>query len=166
MRIPSIGILAAAALGISVSGARAQVEAISFPTDQPVRVWRHSVPDVPLTGRIYRWTTDTLNLVQPPGVSTAIPLSDLARMKVSRKRGHPGTGALIGGGISGALGLAVGIAAANDDFFDADAGDVVVFTAVMAASGAALGALIGLMIRTDEWEEVPLPPRAPVTHAE
>ena len=166
MRASSVGILALAALGISAPVARAQVEAISFPVDRPVRVWRHSVPEVPLTGRIYRWTTDTVNLVHPPGSSVAIPLSDLARMEVERTKGHAGTGALIGGGISGALGLALGIAATDDEFFDADAGDVVVFTAVMAASGAALGALIGLMVRTDGWEKVPLPPRAAATHAE
>ena len=166
MRVSRIGILAAAALGVSAPGATAQVEAISFPVDEPVRVWRHSMPEVPLTGRVSSWTYDTLNLVQPPGPPAVIPLSDLARMEVSRTKGHAGTGALIGGGISAALGLALGIAAANDDFFDADAGDVVAATLVMGASGAALGALIGLMVRTEEWEEVPLPPRRAESHAE
>ena len=166
MRASSVGILAIAALGISAPAARAQVEAISFPIDQPVRVWRHSVPEVPLTGRVSSWTYDTLNLVQPPGPPAAIPLSDLARMEVERTKSHAGKGALIGGGISAALGLALGIAAANDDFLEADAGDVAAVTLVMGASGAALGALIGLLVRTDEWEEVPLPPRAAVNYAE
>ena len=166
MRIPSISILAAAALGISVSGARAQVEAISFPIEEPVRVWRYSVPEVPLTGQVSSWTDETLNLLQPPGPPAAIALADLARMEVERTKGHAGTGALIGGGISAALGLWMGIALANEDFFVTDAGGVVVLTAAMAASGAGIGALIGLLVRTDEWEEVPLPPRAAATHAE
>jgi len=166
MRVSRISILAAAALGILAPAARAQVEAISFPVDEPVRVWRHSVPEVPFTGRVSSWTYDTLNLVQPPGPPAAIPLSDLARIEVSRKKGHAGTGALIGGGIGAALGLAAGIAVANDEFFEADGGDVVAATLFMGASGAALGALIGLMIRTEEWKEVPLPPRAAKSHAE
>lgn len=60
----------------------------------------------------------------------------------------------------------MGIALANEDFFVADAGGVVVLTAAMAASGAGIGALIGLIVRTKEWEEIPLPPRAPVKYAE
>lgn len=166
MRVSSIGILAATALGISVSAANAQVEAVSFPIDEPVRVWRYSVPEVPLTGRVSSWSYETLNLVQPPGPPAVIPLSDVARMEVERTKGHAGTGALVGGGIGAALGLALGIAAANDDFFDANAGDVVAGTVFMAATGAGFGALIGLLVRTEEWEEFPLPPRAPVTHAE
>jgi hypothetical protein len=166
MRVSSIGILAATALGISVSAANAQVEAVSFPIDEPVRVWRHSVPEVPLTGRVSSWSYDSLNLVQAPGPPAAIPLSDLAHMEVSRTKGHAGTGALVGGGIGAALGLAFGIAAATDDFLEAGADDVLLVTAFLAASGAALGTLIGLLVRTEEWEEVPLPPRAPATHAE
>lgn len=95
-----------------------------------------------------------------------IHVCSLRVSEVERRKVHAGTVALIGGGISGAPGQALGIAAVNDDFFDADGGAVVAITAVMAASGAALGALIGLMVRTDEWEEVPLPPRAPATHDE
>ena len=159
MRVSSIGILAIAALGVSVSAVNAQVEAISFPIDEPVRVWRHSVPEVPLTGRVSSWTYDSLNLVQPPGPPTPIPLSDLARMEINRTRGHAGTGALVGGGIGAALGLAMGIAVANDDFLEAGADDVLLATAFLAASGAGFGALIGLVIRTEDWEEVPLAPR-------
>jgi hypothetical protein len=166
MRVLSISIVAAAALGVCAKTAGAQVEAISFPIDDPVRVWRYSVPEVPLTGRVSSWSYETLDLAQPPGPPAAIPLSDVARLEVERTRGHAGTGALVGGGIGAALGLALGIAAANDDFFDADAGDVVAGTVFMAASGAGFGALIGLLVRTAEWEEVPLPPRAPATHAE
>lgn len=166
MRILSVSILAAAALGVCATTAGAQVEAISFPVDDPVRVWRYSVPEAPLTGRVSSWSYETLDLVQPPGPPAAIPLSDVARLEVERTRGHAGTGALVGGGIGAALGLALGIAAANDDFFDADGGDVVAGTVFMAASCAGFGALIGLLVRTAEWEEVPLPPRAPATHAE
>jgi hypothetical protein len=39
----------------------------------------------------------------------------------------------------------------------ASAGEVVVWTAISAAGGAMWGALIGLLIRTDEWEAVPMP---------
>lgn len=161
-----INILAAIALAVIASEAMAQVEPISFPTDETVRVWRYSVPEVPLTGRVSSWTLDSLYLEQTPGPQETIPLSDLVRMEVSRSKGHAGTGALVGGGIGAALGLAFGIAAANDDFVEAGGDDVLLVTAFMAASGAGLGALIGLLVRTEEWETVPLPARAPAIHAE
>jgi len=166
MRGSSIRILAAIALGVSASDAIAQVEAVSFPTDEPVRVWRRSVPDVPLTGTVSSWTLDSLHLVQPPAPPATISLSDLVRLEVSRTKGHAATGALVGGGIGAALGLALGIATASDDFFDTDAGEVVAGTVLFAATGAGVGALIGLLVRTEEWEEVPLPSRAPAMHAE
>jgi len=74
-----------------------------------------------------------------------------------------GRGALIGGSIGGGLGMALLIIGAAIDCFgcaEADAGywiwGTVAVTALLAAPGAGIGALIGRLSTHDNWEETPL----------
>jgi hypothetical protein len=151
MRAFRIGGLIAASAAILTTDARAQVEAVTFPVTEEVRVWRYSAPRVPLIGRVSSWTRDTLRLAQPPGPPATISTSDLARMEISRTKNHAGKGALIGAGIGAMAGF---LAIATSD---ADAGDILGVTAFTAGGGAFWGVLIGLLIRTEEWEAVPMP---------
>jgi hypothetical protein len=89
----------------------------------------------------------------------AIARSDIRRVKVRRgTRGHSAAGAAIGAGLGVALGLVS--AATTDcsgDFLEGlcHAGQIA-SPFVAGAMGAGVGALIGLVIRSDRWEDVPL----------
>ena len=59
--------------------------------------------------------------------------------------------------VSGAtLIFSILLVASDDSFFDANAGDVAAATALGVVSGAAVGALIGAIVKTEKWERMPL----------
>jgi len=66
-------------------------------------------------------------------------------------------GSLVGGG----FGLFLGIAASTDNsgWWEVGVEDVAVVTAIVGATGAGIGALIGAASKRDRWEPVPLSPR-------
>lgn len=91
-----------------------------------------------------------------------IPLGSITRLEVSRgRKSAAGWGAAIGFGI-GAGWIAVLAATLPHEPAEASsAGEVARGIAVSGGIGAGLGALVGLAIRSDSWEEVPLD-RVPV----
>ena len=92
---------------------------------------------------------------------TALPLASVVRLERSvGKRSAAGRGALIGGLIGGGFGLFLGIAASTDNsgWWEVGAEDIAAVTAIVGATGAGIGALLGAASRRDRWETVPLSP--------
>ena len=87
---------------------------------------------------------------------TACPLASVTRLDVSRgQKSHAVVGSLVGAGAGALVGLAM---CANTDvcgiLSDNDIKGEVVATSVVV--GGLLGLLVGYLIKTDRWEEVPL----------
>ena len=92
---------------------------------------------------------------------TALPLASVVRLERSAgKRSAAGRGALIGGLLGGGFGLFLGIAASTDNsgWWEVGPEDIAAVTAVVGATGAGIGALIGAASKRDRWETVPLSP--------
>jgi hypothetical protein len=90
-----------------------------------------------------------------------VPLADLARLEAARgRRGHLKEGALIGFVPGFAFGAYVGhVFGCDDQPSDCTAlGDALALGAITGGITAAAGGLIGLAIRTDRWQRVPLGP--------
>ena len=89
--------------------------------------------------------------------SGSYPLSDVGRLDVHAGRhSHPWRGAAIGAlslGIAGAVAAAI---TCNTLHESCKKGERAIATVGGAAAGAVLGAGVGLLIKTDKWEEVPL----------
>ena len=88
-----------------------------------------------------------------------IPVASVDRIDISRgKKSNVGKGAITGGLIGAGIGLVIGIGAAAEDGGFFDFGPEVVPAAVLAvgAYGAGIGALIGLIMPGERWEEVPV----------
>jgi hypothetical protein len=95
------------------------------------------------------------------------PVSSINSLEVNRgTRSHAGKGALLGGLIGGGFGLAAGIAAASYDcsadpwdwdgcWYWGEAGIIPVSTITFGLLGAGVGALIGMLSRSDQWEPIP-----------
>ncbi len=125
------------------SGARVRVKA---PPRQPGWV----------VGTVVGWESESLVLEpEEPGTSLTFARDQITRLDVHR--GRKGR-ALLGGGIgllSGVVFSFVLVAQLERDH-DRFRNDRVVLGAVFGGGGALLGALVGLLIRTDRWEAVPL----------
>jgi len=86
------------------------------------------------------------------------PLPEVTRLDVYRgRKSAAGTGALIGAAVGFTLGAIGGAAMCSDPFFDCEpvAGAVLMGT-LTGALASGLGALVGLAIQSDRWDEVPL----------
>lgn len=159
-------------LVLSPAWLAAQTEVSPVLIDSRIRVTTHSAPGLESVGTFDSWDGSSLELSGANLAPQTIPLSDLAKLEISRgKKGHWGKGALIGTG----LGLVAGIIAARIDQVEIDdsnwlfAGSeeqlepisdaAIVF--VSTVTGAALGGIIGALIKTERWEEVPLPTATP-----
>jgi len=98
-------------------------------------------------------------LIYVDGTAQAlIPWNDVSVLQRSRGlHNNAAKGALIGLAGGAAFGLGTGILAASqgDSFWDAETGEVLLFTLITGATGAGLGALIGLAIKSEKWENVP-----------
>lgn len=89
------------------------------------------------------------------GAINTVPASALHSLEVSGgKRGHAGTGALIGSIAGLALGIAAVVQAEGDPWFDPTAGEAAAAILVTTGVGALSGTLVGAMIRTEQWTEV------------
>jgi hypothetical protein len=102
---------------------------------------------------------DHLVLFTSQSTRVEVPWDNLSRLELSRgMQTNAGKGALIGLGVGGAAGLALGLAFVADDsgfYEDVNAGHVVFATLVFGAAGAGLGALIGLASKSERWQTVP-----------
>ena len=84
-----------------------------------------------------------------------VPMNALQSIEVSGgKRGHAGTGALIGGIAGLALGIAAVVDAQGDPWFEPTGGEAAAAILVTTGVGALTGTLVGAMIRTEQWTEV------------
>jgi len=151
-------------LALSPNWLAAQTEVSPVLLDSRVRVTTHSAPDLATAGTLESWDGHSLELSGSGFAPQTIPLSDLAKLEISRgKKGHWLAGTLIGTGV----GVLAGLIIAQNTTTDVDPESVVEaandagIVAISALSGMVIGAAIGGLIKTEKWEEVPLPTVAP-----
>ena len=137
---------------------QAQVDTLKVPLGSRVRVKTLTVPDVWRTGTVESWNRDTLELTAEGNWSRSIPLPELVSLEISRgSQRNTGKGALAGGIAGATFGAISSIAIALADPFDGGGfGAYAVFTVGTAAIGAGIGALIGSLVTSERWEEVPV----------
>lgn len=119
---------------------------------------RVSAPDFKLVGTAAGLEPDTL-LMESRDARLAIPLSPLAKLEVHRgRKSNTGNGALIGFVSGAVIGAAMGAAPCPENAYVCIEGweGAALGGGVLGAVGAGLGALVGAVMRTDRWEEVPL----------
>lgn len=116
------------------------------------------------TGALALITADSVVLREDGATQVALPLTSTTRIEVRRGQHRRwGRGALIGGVVGGATGLALSVAWVADDCCWANCGCSGQEAPVIAGATAVgfigfgiIGAGIGALIKTDLWEEVPL----------
>lgn len=120
---------------------------------------RLRVPGEPywVTGRVVAATPTHVRLLRLSGDTLNMNWEGIERLQISlERRSHAGRGAALGGIIGGGAGLAFGLSLHKNGFLSLTDGEVAQVTAIGLAGGAAIGALIGMMARTDRWAEVEL----------
>jgi len=93
----------------------------------------------------------------PPGTETRFASDEIARMEISR---GSKSRALLGAGIGFGVGVGLTIVTLSNGSVcnseeTCNAGDWAKGIAIFGGVGAGLGALVGLLFRTDRWEPVP-----------
>jgi hypothetical protein len=103
-----------------------------------------------------------------------LTIPSLTRLEINRgRKGHPVRGAVIGlvsGAVAGAvLGAAIGSDCGPDPYPGVHFGCIaprdqaaLVLAAYLGGAGAAAGAIVGALIRTDHWESAPLASRGSI----
>jgi hypothetical protein len=106
-----------------------------------------------MEGTVAAVDRETLTVVQGHGgIRVGVPRSRIAKLEVAKgQKSHWGVGALIGTGVGVLLGVLASNPPSSASEFQVDAGAV----AVCGAVGAAGGALVGALVRTDRWTTVP-----------
>ncbi len=91
-------------------------------------------------------------------VATAVPLATVDRLQVSRGRhSHWMTGAAIGFAVGAVTGVIVGVAGHNDtDWLIGSGASAFLGAVLLAPIGAGTGPVVGLLVRTERWQTVPL----------
>ena len=112
-------------------------------------------------GTVVGWESGSL-VLEPEKPDGNTPLT-LARDQITRLDVHRGSKSrvLLGAGIGFGVGAALGFAACAGNTGspctnDAGEGSPAGFALALGGVGAGLGALVGLLFRTDRWEAVPL----------
>ena len=149
--------------GVAGPDALAQANAPVQP-GQRVRL-RSAVAQTPeLVGVVEAVRPDTL-LVRDDdrSVATAVPLTTVDRLQVSRGRhSHWVSGAGIGFVVGAATGAILGVAGHNEsDWIIGPGASAFVGAVLLGPIGAGAGAAVGLMVKTERWETVPLAAAAP-----
>ena len=158
-RIQQLPLAAAVILCVPLSGHSQQEAAVVFSEGSRVRLTVDQESNR-LTGILDRIASDTLWVVSgDPASVSAYPLETIEALEVvTGSKPSVWQGALIGAGVGLATGLILDAAAGckepgcNEPWED----PTFAIAAFCSASGAALGALLGLTVRTDRWQEVPL----------
>jgi hypothetical protein len=147
-----IAATAAMALGaLATSAAAADERALTV--GERVRVTAPSVSPRRIEGTLAAVDRETVTVVsRDDGTRVGVSRSQIAKLEVVRgEKSHWGTGALIGAGAGVLLGVVASNPPSSADGFQVDGGAV----AVCGAVGAAGGALVGAVLRTDRWTTVP-----------
>jgi hypothetical protein len=112
-----------------------------------------------IRGTLAAISGDTLAIAQDedPTRLRRLPLASIAVLERSLGRhGNSGRCALWGFGIGAAAGLVMGASSSGEDIFFSK-GQVTLLSGVLVGgTGALIGALAGIGIRSDRWERVPL----------
>jgi len=120
-----------------------------------IRVYRVTEPTRAMTGKfVTRDGADLQMVSDSAGAAIRIPFAEVRRLeRLAGTHGHT----LVGLGIGAGIGLSLGVAGAagekQSDFFYVSPGAVVAGSLLF---GGAAGALVGTLVRSDEWAEVPL----------
>lgn len=130
------------------------------PTDRVRINYRTLEGALQFDGLFVRATPDSLVARDSLTFTQSWQWSDVVGVeRFAGRRGHSGLGALIGAGVGLAVGIPAGIIAKRESqFFEVGTGGAVLIAGVITGAGAGLGALIGLGLRSDRWEAVPLDP--------
>jgi len=155
-RIPLIVVAATAALSpLPLVG---QDVAAPAPRDSRVRVTMQVPAGMEYVGTLESWDSESLNLNGPGGPPGRLELSEMAKLEVSRgMKGNAGKGALIGAGVGLVGGIVVAALSGYDDETDelGLARWAIVMYSTMGAT--AIGAVTGAFIKTEKWQELPIP---------
>ena len=124
----------------------------------PVRVSSPALPSSPLRGDVVAIHSKALTFrpLERESVLT-VQAERIARLEVrERARGHARTGALIGAGVFGTLGILLGVVLSSDPFLGGHSGDAniagtLTLGSLAATAGAAAGALVGSAVITSHW---------------
>lgn len=156
--------VAAMLLGIQVAGcAGAKVPQGIAPGD---RVRASIRQDGAVAGRVVRLSRDTL-VLETGGDTIGVARASVQRIDVrTGTHGHGGIGFLVGLAVGGGLGAAL-LASAGEDCTASDpnyypgCGDYTVppelaYAPMVMLGGALLGGIVGAVIRSDTWTEVPI----------
>ncbi len=155
-RIPLIAVAATAALfPVPVAG---QDVAPPAPRDSRMRVTMEVPAGREFVGKLESWDAESLSLSSPGGPPGRLELSEMAKLEVSRgMKGNAGTGALIGTAV-GFVGGIVGAALSGYDNETDELGMArMAIVSYSTIGGAALGAVTGAFIKTEKWQELPIP---------
>jgi len=109
-----------------------------------------------IIGTVRHWSPDAVEIKVPGQTRTAsVPWSAVSAVQVSTKRrSNAGVGALVGFALGTAM---AGYAAFCTEYEDPGAGLVFIMgEVVFGLPGTLLGAIVGSLIRTDVWSEVPI----------
>lgn len=129
----------------------------------PIRLQTTAKSGKWVTGRAAGITTDSVRIVPDTGADTLrYARNELHRLEVSvGRKSNAGRGALAGGAILGAFGVALGAVAAqgcDDCGSNATGAFAAGFGLGGAAAGAAIGALIGSGSHREQWQAVEVLP--------
>jgi len=147
----------------------AQTTGTAVPPGSRIRVTANSAPNAPQLGVLQAWQPESLVLDRPGLEPLTVPLPDVVKLEISRgKKGHWLTGTLVGTAVGIGAGLIIASASSVTDESPNDPitgfaaavseqGMDMSIVLVSTVAGAGLGALAGSLIKTESWEEIPMP---------
>ena len=156
VRIPLV--VAAAAAATSSLPLAGQEVVPPAPSESRLRATMRVPAGLEYVGVLESWDAQSMSLGGPGAPAGPLELSDMAKLEVSRgMKGNAGRGALIGAGVGLVGGFLAGI------LFNPDHDEYGLVSLSVAAGtwlgATALGTVIGAFVRTEEWQELPLPGR-------
>jgi len=155
-RIP---LIAAAAAAVTFPLPLAGQEVVPpAPPDSRLRATMRVPAGLEYVGALESWDAESLSLSGPAAPPGRLELSGIAKLEVSRgMKGNAGKGALIGAGVGLVGGFLAGI------LFNPDHDEYGLVSLGVAAGtwlgATALGTVTGAFVRTEDWQELPLPGR-------